>query len=188
MPSQEPASFRRWLVRYPAGESVDITCDPAATRAEILESHPEAVAAEPFEPTVQRPDAPLSAEDELRVRRWLDHIDETDPTTIAEVLHACEADAAARAYFLGRAGEAGPDDDRRTCRQCCNLSWSGLCLAAHRGEVPATSRDHHPIPDRLHRCVGYVPNHKDMDRRLGIERWPGMLILEQQGKSRKGNQ
>lgn len=45
---------------------------------------------------------------EARIRAWLDHIRETDPEIIAEVLAKCSADPEALAYFLGRAAEVPP--------------------------------------------------------------------------------
>ena len=41
-----PAS--RWLIHYPDREPLEVACYPDATHAEILERHPDAVAAEPF--------------------------------------------------------------------------------------------------------------------------------------------
>ena len=105
---------RWWLIHYPDRAPVEVCCFPDATRAEILERHPDAVAAEPFTPTIRQPSAPLSAEEEAAIRAWLALIGETDPATIAEVIGQCQRDADARAYFTGRAaaelpaaGEAG---------------------------------------------------------------------------------
>ena len=39
---------------------------------------------------------------------WLDHIGETDPATIAEVLTACRSDPDALAYFAGSAARGMP--------------------------------------------------------------------------------
>ena len=52
-----------------------------------------------------------------------------------------------------------PDtDDRRTCQQCTNLTPSGRCLAAARGELPyVASRRYEPVQDVLRRCEGYAP-------------------------------
>lgn len=70
--------------------------------------------------------------------------------------------------------EASDDDDRRACTQCANLTGRGLCLAARRGEIVA-SRNYEPIRDLLRRCEGYMPGVADADRRLGLERWPGLI-------------
>ena len=66
-------------------------------------SHPETVTAP------ERPSAPLdgllSREAEAAVLDWLDHIGETDPVTIAEVLTACRRQEETRRYFVSRATE-----------------------------------------------------------------------------------
>lgn len=65
-------------------------------------------------------------------------------------------------------------DDRRTCRQCLNLAGNGRCMAAGRGELPMTDPRYQPDPDRLVRCVGYLPDADDPDQRLGRARWPSL--------------
>jgi len=39
---------RWWLIHYPDHNPVEVACFPPATHAEILERHPDAIAAEPF--------------------------------------------------------------------------------------------------------------------------------------------
>ncbi len=60
----------------------------------------------------ERPSAPLDGvlrrEVQAAVLAWLDHIGETDPATIAEVLTACRRDPEATAYFTGRAAALPP--------------------------------------------------------------------------------
>ncbi len=166
-----------WLIHYPDRDPLEVACCPEATHAEILERHPDAVAAEPFTPTMRQPSAPLTAEEETAIRAWLALIEETDPATIAEVLSQCQRDADARDYFTGRAAELPkPDpfpDDRRTCDQCANL-LARRCQAAKRGEIVA-SRNYEPIRDLPRRCEGYAPGPEDTDRRPGRERWPGLI-------------
>ena len=41
--------------------------------------------------------------DEQRILAWLDHIGESDPVTIGEVIDRCRSDASARRYFIDRA-------------------------------------------------------------------------------------
>ncbi len=94
---------RWWLIHYPDRDPAEVACCPEATHAEILERHPDAVAAEPFTPTIRQPSAPLTASEETAIRAWLALIEETDPATIAEVLGQCQRDADARDYFTGRA-------------------------------------------------------------------------------------
>ena len=53
---------------------------------------------------------PLATGEEQAMRRWLDHIHETDPDTIEMVLEQCRTDPEAKAYFLKRVRET--QDDR----------------------------------------------------------------------------
>ena len=149
-----------WLIHYPDRDPVEVACCPDATHADILERHPDAVAAEPFTPTIRQPSALLTADEERAIRAWLALIEETDPATIAEVIGQCQRDADARSYFTGRAAAELPKpdpfpDDRRTCDQCANLI-ARRCQAAKRGEI-AASRNYEPIRDLPRRCEGYAP-------------------------------
>jgi hypothetical protein len=167
-----------WLIHYPDRDPVEVACCPEATHADILERHPDAVAAEPFTPTFRQPSAPLSASEEAVIRAWLALIEETDPATIVEVIGQCQRDADARHYFIGRAAAelSKPDpfpDDRRTCDQCANL-LARRCQAARRGEIGG-SRDYEPVADLPRRCEGYRPRPDDPDRRPGRVRWPGLI-------------
>jgi len=91
------------VIHYPDRDPVEVACFPGATHAEIMERHPDAIAAEPFTPHTRRPASPLSAEDEAAIRAWLAAIDETDPESIADVIERCRQDADARDYFTGQA-------------------------------------------------------------------------------------
>ena len=169
---------RWWLIHYPDRDPVEVACCPEATHADILERHSDAVAAEPFTPTIRQPSAPLTASEETAIRAWLALIEETDPATIAEVIGQCQRDAEARDYFTGRAAAELPKpapfpDDRRTCDQCANLIGQ-RCQAAKRGEI-VVSRNYEPIRDLPRRCEGYAPGAADTDRRPGRERWPGLV-------------
>lgn len=181
-PGNTATTSRWWLIHYPDRDPVEVACCPEATHAEILERHPDAVAAEPFTPTIRQPSAHLTASEEMAIRTWLALIEETDPATIAEVIGQCQRDADARDYFTGRAAadnlqkiraDAAFDDDRRTCDQCANLI-ARRCQAAKRGEIVA-SRNYEPIRDLPRRCEGYAPGAEDPDRRHGRERWPGLI-------------
>lgn len=99
---------RRWLIHYPDGKILDVTCTPTATREELLRGHPEVLSAEPYEATPTHPKAPLIACDEARIRAWMAHTGEEDEAAIAEILESCRNDAEARDYFLSRASEAFP--------------------------------------------------------------------------------
>ena len=157
---------------------MEVACCPEATHAEILERHPDAVAAEPFAPTIRQPSANMSVEEETAIRAWLALIEESDPATIAEVIGQCQRDADARDYFTAQAAAelskpALFPDGRRTCYQCANLI-ARQCQAAKRGEIVA-SRNYEPIRDLPRRCEGYLPGASDTDRRPGLERWPGLI-------------
>lgn len=49
------------------------------------------------------------------------------------------------------------DDDRRYCHQCKNLTRSGLCRAAERGELLHTAKIYRPVTHVLRRCTSYLP-------------------------------
>lgn len=171
-------TFRWWLIHYPDREPEDVACCPAATHAEILERHPDAVAAEPYTRTIRRPKAPMTVDEESAIREWLALIEETDPAAIVEVIDQCQRNADERDYFIGRAAAELPKsdllpDDRRTCNQCSNLI-AGRCQAAKHGEIVA-SQNHEPVLDLAQRCEGYAPGADDPDRRSGRERWFGLI-------------
>jgi len=177
-PGDTATASRWWLIHFTDLDPLEVTCFPDATHAEILERYPDAVAAQPFEPAIWQPSAPLTAEDEAAIRAWLALIEETDPATIAEVIGQCQRDADARGYVIGRAAAELPKpdpfpDDRPTCDQCANL-LARRCQAAKRGEIVA-SRNSEPIRDLPWRCEGYAPGADDPDRRPGRERWPGLI-------------
>ena len=92
---------RWWRIHHP-DRVVEVSFNPEATHAEILEWHPDAVAAESFTPTIRQPMAPMTADEETAIRAWLAKIGETDPPTIAQVLAQCLNDADAQEYFKRR--------------------------------------------------------------------------------------
>lgn len=68
--------------------------------------------------------------------------------------------------------------DLRPCTWCRNLTRSGRCLAAWRGELRA-ARDYEPtFPGQPHRCIGYVPRDDDPERTTGRERWPELVAWQ----------
>lgn len=163
-PGDTATASRWWLIHFTDRDPAQVACCPEATHAEILEQHPDAVAAEPFTPTIRQPSAPLTTEEEMAIRAWLALIKETDPATIAEVIGQCQRDADARDYFTGRAVAELPmsdpfPDDQRTCDQCANLI-ARQCQAAKRGEIVA-SRNYEPIHDLPRHCEGYAPGADD---------------------------
>ena len=159
-------------------DPLEVACCPEVTHVEVLERYPDAVAAEPFAPTIRYPTAPMTAEEEAAIQAWLKLIKETDPATIAEVFGRCQRDADARDYFAGRAAALPkPDpfgDDRRTCSQCLNLRGR-VCTIAQPGGLVSARRGYQPLRDTLHRCAGYQPDSNDTDQRTGGERWPGLI-------------
>lgn len=170
---------RWWLIHFPDRDPLEVACCPEATHAKILESYPDAVAAEPFTPTIRQPAAPLTACEETAIRAWLALIEETDPATIAEVIGQCQRDADARDYFTRRAAAELPKpdpfpDDRRTCSQCLNLRGR-VCSVATPGGVVSANKGYRPQADTLQRCAGYLPNAAETDRRPGRERWQGLI-------------
>lgn len=72
------------------------------------------------------------------------------------------------------------ETDRRTCRDCMELS-NGWCRAASRGEIKHAATQYRPIPGWLHRCLSYIPCPDDPDQRTGPERWPGTARREAAG-------
>jgi len=162
---------RSWLIHYSDRDPLEVVICPPATYAEILERHPDAVAAEPLTQTIRQPSAPLTASEETAIRAWLALIEETDPATIAEVIGQCQEDEGAREYFRNRAGEIHVDtDERRFCENCANHQH-GVCVVASPGGVVSATRGYRPGPDILHRCTGYSPNTGDTHQQTDRERW-----------------
>jgi hypothetical protein len=148
-----------WLLHYPDRNPLEVACSPPATHAEILEQHPDAVAAEPFTPAIRQPTAPLTAQEEAAIRAWLALIEEADSATIAEVIDQCQRDADARDFFNERAAAELPKpdpfpDDRITCNQCANLRGR-VCMIARPGGQVSANKGYEPIRDMLQKCKGY---------------------------------
>jgi hypothetical protein len=77
--------------------------------------------------------------------------------------------------FPPRRWSFGEWGDLRPCLLCRNLTRSGRCMAAWRGELRA-ARDWGPtFPGQPQRCIGYDPKADDPDQRPGRERWPEMI-------------
>jgi hypothetical protein len=97
---------RWWLIHYPDRDPVEVGCSPEATHAAILERYPDALAAEPFTPTIRQPSAPLTTSEETAIRAWLAQINETDTEEIARVVSECQKDVVTRGYVLQWASDA----------------------------------------------------------------------------------
>lgn len=149
------------VAKSPQGQTAPpVKVSPGDTATAILERHPDAVAAEPFTPTIRRASAPMTASDESAIRAWLALIEETDPATIAEVIGQCQRDADAREYFTGRAAAELPKpdafpDDRLTCSQCSNLTCGGVCSVASPGGVVSAIKGYRPVANVLQRCAAF---------------------------------
>lgn len=170
-----------WLLHFTDRDSIELSSSPAINLSDVLAYYPGAVAAEPFTPIIRQPSAPLTASEEATIRAWLALIGETDPGTISGVIEQCQRNEDARGYFTGRAVAELPNptpctDDRRTCKQCANLS-AGACNAAKNGELFG-SKNYQPESTRPRRCEAYQPGPDDPDRRHGGERWPGLIEKE----------
>ncbi len=119
----------------------------------------------------------LKSEERDVILAWLDSIGEINAESIARLIRQCQDDLEERKYFLAlaiadRIANTDHLDDRRFCHQCTNLSFTGSCLAAKRGEIK-TARDYSPMTDFPLRCAGYEPKPDDLDQRSGKERWSG---------------
>ncbi len=174
--ANDPLRAGRWLIHFADRNPLPAAFLPAATHAEVLDTYPNALAAEPIEPGRRQPDTLLAGDQEAAVLAWLAQIGETDQAIVAEVLTACRYDCDARAYYLGRAG-ADPQigDDRRRCTGCGNLQ-AGVCTVARPGGRVSALVGYRPASlGVLQRCAGYSPNASDTDHRPGRERWPGLI-------------
>ena len=170
-----------WMIHFPDRDSVEVARCLDATHAENLERHPDAVAAEPFTPTIRQLSAPLTAHDEEAIRAWLALIEGNDPAILAEVVDRCQRDADARDYFTRGATAERPTsdtapDDRRNCDQCRNLRQRVCVIAKPEAEgLVVATRGYRPDPVRKLRCVGYTAGPEDADRRSGHGRWPELI-------------
>lgn len=122
---------RWWLIHYPDRDPVEVTCCPEATHADILERHPDAIAAEPFTP--------------IDLEAW------EERAAICEFDGGLSRDEAEQL--------AWQEDDRRRCSQCGNLSLTGVCRIAEpkAGALVVANRGYRPVQDILGRCRGFVP-------------------------------
>jgi hypothetical protein len=89
-----------WWIEFADRDPVSSYYSPEATRQQVQEDYPDAVAIMPYAPPSPPTSAALTGEEETRIRAWLDHIEEKDPAIIAGVLSQCQRDPDARRYFL----------------------------------------------------------------------------------------
>lgn len=92
-----------WRIHHADSAPLLVSTVPEADAGEMQRAYPAAASVEPYSPPAATPDRAMTASDEAAIRAWLAHIDETNPTIIADVMGQCQRDADARAYFVGRA-------------------------------------------------------------------------------------
>ena len=93
-------------------------------------------------------DAPsprLNPKDRAAILAWLHSIGETNQEIIDDVLDYCAGNPEALAYYLKRAEEIPPPDDRHHCRECLNLR-NGYC----------TRQRFRPVDDIPRRCEDHT--------------------------------
>lgn len=146
---------RCWLLHFADREPLAVTVSPPASHAEVLDTYPGALAAEPIEPSRYQPDAPLPQDQEGAIVAWLAKIGETDEAMVSDVLAQCRHNAETRAYYLDRVG-IEQADDRRRCTECDNLR-GGVCTVARPGGQVSAVRGYRPsLVDVPIRCAGYT--------------------------------
>ncbi len=89
--------------------------------------------------------AEIAEADRKKILAWLSHIGETDQAVIDDVLDYCGSNPEALAYYLKRAEEIPPPDDRHHCRECLNLR-NGYCIR----------QQFRPVDDLPRRCENFI--------------------------------
>jgi hypothetical protein len=69
----------------------------------------------------------LNPEHRAAILHWFHFIGENDQVVIDDVLSYCAGNSEALVYYLKRAEEVPPPDDRHHCRECLNLR-NGYCI------------------------------------------------------------
>ena len=148
----------RWLIHFSDRESVEVTFTPEATHGEVLERYPGAVAAEPV-PVPSRRTAANGEAVALRQLVTMIYQDDSDDDRNEALAMALADPENALACYRALADERGltlaVDDDRRTCRQCANLTYSGACSVASPGGALSAVKGYRPgalFQEQLHRC------------------------------------
>ena len=88
---------------------------------------------------------------------------------------ASEPQGRVRSRWRGEGLDLG---DLRPCLWCRNLTRSGRCLAAWRGDLKASREWGPTFPGQPSRCIGYLPSHDDPDQRPGHVRWPELMASQ----------
>ena len=90
-------------------------------------------------------------------------------------LAASEPQGRMRSRWRGEGLDLG---DLRPCLWCRNLTRTGRCHAAWRGDLRASTDWEPTFPGQPSRCIGYLPPHDDPDQRPGHERWPELMASQ----------
>jgi hypothetical protein len=98
-----------WRFHYAEREPKEVMYSPPVNHAEALSGEPDAISAKPFEPTLRKPERPLSMEEEAEIRGWLASIGENDEAMVAAVLGQCNTDGDARQAYLHRAADSNDE-------------------------------------------------------------------------------
>lgn len=101
--ADSPPVSRYWLIHFAELNPVELYYTVPAASADVIGWHPDAIAAEPFEPPRRPPPDPMTAAYQTAIMAWLSHIEEFDPAIISDVQQQCDTDADARNYFILRA-------------------------------------------------------------------------------------
>jgi len=155
----DTATASRWgLINIPDREPLTVASSPAAIHAEVLDTHPSALAAEPIEPGRRQPGAPLAGDQEPAVLAWLLETGDTDQAIVAEVSGACRRDVDARRYVLERAESRLTNTSIADCASCRHRRSPGGTVrycASGRSDLPLAYGDGHPLrrlPDDQGHC------------------------------------
>ena len=147
-PCERKTVHYRWLIHFSDRNPLEVAFSPAATHAEVLDTYPSALAAEPIEPCRRQPDALLGGDQKAAVLAWLTQIGETDQAIVAEVLAACRRDIDARRYFLERAESRLTNTNVADCANCRHRRSPGGTVrycASGRSDLPLAYGDGHPL-------------------------------------------
>lgn len=153
----------RWLIHFTDREPIVATFSPMATHAEALTAHPGAVAAVPVgRESMRRIPNPKEA---AQLRFLVDMVYRDDSEDDRnEALQAALADPDnALACYTAIPSERGltpaDTDDRRACRQCLNLTYSGACSVASPGGALSAVTGYRPgalFLEQAHRCEAFT--------------------------------
>ena len=100
--NKQQTASSHWRLYFHGLPAVEYVCCPPATLAEMLDRHSLATHAEPFDPVIRRPDAPLSDDETEAIRRYC-MAEDCQADEVDNILTQCQNDADARLYFIDAA-------------------------------------------------------------------------------------